>query len=223
LPAREALVSVGSVPFVVTAACRDGGPVPGPHAAAGRLPADRQPGLHRFEQVCEHRVEGLLEDPEEVVDLVLDLVRAGGWVVGIGVGRVTVPRAREGEPVTGLALEALGAARRRPQRLAVRAADGRLAAETEGVLALLAAVVERRTDAAWAAVDLVARGSTTTDAAAALGVSRQAVGQRLAATLWPQEQQARPAAARLLGLLDRPEGRPSPEPPPDRAEPAPGI
>jgi hypothetical protein len=41
-------------------------------------------------------------------------------------------------------------------------------------------------------------GRTQADAAGELGISRQAVGQRLAAGLWDLERDLRPTAARLL-------------------------
>ena len=62
----------------------------------------------------------------------------------------------------------------------------------------LAALVERRSDQAWEAIGLVEAGRTQAEAATELGISRQAVGQRLAAGLWEVERDLRPAAARLL-------------------------
>jgi len=91
------------------------------------------------------------------------------------------------------------AAKRRPQHVAVAGPDEPVAADAQAVLTLLVAVVQRRSEAAWEAVDLVSAGLTMTEAATKLGVTRQAIGQRLAAGLWQQEQDARPAAARLLG------------------------
>jgi DNA-directed RNA polymerase specialized sigma24 family protein len=58
--------------------------------------------------------------------------------------------------------------------------------------------VQRRSRPAWEAVDLVGAGRRQAEAAAALGISRQAVGQRLAAGLWELERELRPTAARLL-------------------------
>jgi hypothetical protein len=76
------------------------------------------------------------------------------------------------------------------------------ALDAQAVLAALAAVVRRRSPAAWAAVDLVTAGRTQAAAAAELGVSRQAVGQRLTAAAWDLESELRPTAARLLARAD---------------------
>ncbi len=72
--------------------------------------------------------------------------------------------------------------------------------------------MDRRTAPGWEAVDALARvGGTQKDVARALGVSEQAVSQRLRTALWPEEAAARPVVARLLGELH--EG-----PPADRQE-----
>jgi len=93
---------------------------------------------------------------------------------------------------------AVEAAKRRPVRVAVRGAVAEPAADAQAVLSALAALLERRSDQAWAAIELVEAGRTQVEAAGELGVSRQAVGQRLAAGLWEVERDLRPTAARLL-------------------------
>jgi len=62
----------------------------------------------------------------------------------------------------------------------------------------LALLVDRRSEQAWAAIELVEHGRTQSEAAGVLGISRQAVGQRLAAGMWELEKELRPTAARLL-------------------------
>lgn len=165
------------------------------------------PTVRPFERTAGDEVQAVLGSTDAAVDVVLTCLRVGGWSVGIGVGPVEEPlpastRAGRGDAFL-LAREAVEAAKRLPQRVAVRGADPRAAADAEALLTLLATVVERRTDAAWDAVDLLAAGMTMTEAAQKLGVSRQAVSQRLQAALWRQEQQAVPTAARLLAAADR--------------------
>lgn len=155
-----------------------------------------------FERTAGDEFQGVLADAGSVVTLVLDLVRDGGWHVGVGAGPVDEPlprttRAGRG-PAFANARDAVEAAKRTPDHVAVRGPDDAAAREADAVLALLAAVVARRSEPAWEAVDLVAAGRTAGEAAAKLGVTRQAVSQRLAAGLWQQERAARPVAARLL-------------------------
>ncbi len=71
------------------------------------------------------------------------------------------------------------------------------------VLDLMALLVQRRSPEGWAAVELLAAGHTQSSAAEALGVSKQAVSQRLRTTAWQQEQAGRALAATLLTEADR--------------------
>jgi hypothetical protein len=155
-----------------------------------------------FERTAGDEFQGVLEDPEEVIDVVLDLVRVGGWSIGIGAGPVQTPlpestRAGAG-PAFLSARRAVEAAKQRPSRLAVRGVTPGDAGDAQAVLSALAVVVDRRSDQAWEAIGLVTDGRTQAEAATELGISRQAVGQRLSAGLWDLERELRPTAARLL-------------------------
>jgi hypothetical protein len=172
-----------------------------------------------FERTVGDEVQGVLADPDLVVDLALHLVRVGGWSIGIGAGTVDTPLPASSRAASGTsfihARDAVEAAksRLRSVALAVRGPRADLAAEAEGVLVLLGSVVARRTAAGWSVVDrLVAAGASARqeDVAAALGISQQAVSARLRAALWFEEVAARPAAARLLRLTgdDGHDGRP---------------
>jgi hypothetical protein len=155
-----------------------------------------------FERTAGDEFQGVLAAPEEVVDVVVRLSRLGGWSIGIGAGPVQTPlpqttRAAAGAAFLG-ARRAVDAAKQRPSRVAVRGAVPVDAGDAQAVLGALAVLVQRRSEQAWEAITLVAAGRTQADAATALGISRQAVGQRLAAGLWDLERELRPTAARLL-------------------------
>ncbi|MBO0900364.1 hypothetical protein J1G43_10355 [Cellulomonas sp. zg-ZUI22] len=189
------------------------------------------PVVRGFERTVGDEVQGVLDDPDVVVDTALRVLRDGGWSVGIGAGAVDEPlpaSPREGAgPAFVLAREAVEAAksRQRPVPVAVRGADAQAAADADGVLVLLGALTVRRTPAGWAAVDALRAGGAPVGGAtahaagsrpasprpvgrdeppaqdvvaAALGVTQQAVSQRLRTALWAEEVAARPAAARLL-------------------------
>jgi hypothetical protein len=160
------------------------------------------PAVLAFERTAGDEFQGALDEAEQVVDVVLRLVRSGDWSIGVGAGPVQLPlpsstRAGAG-PAFLSARRAVDAAKQRSARLAVRGAVPADAGDAQAVLSALAAIVDRRSEQAWEAIALVAGGRTQAEAAAALGVSRQAVGQRLAAALWDLEQELRPTAARLL-------------------------
>jgi hypothetical protein len=160
------------------------------------------PAVLGFERTAGDEFQGVLDAPDEVVDVVLRLVRLGGWSIGVGAGPVQTPlpastRAGAG-PAFLSARRAVDAAKQRPTRLAVRGAVPVDAGDAQAVLSALAVVVERRSEQAWEAIALVDGGRTQAEAAGELGISRQAVGQRLAAGLWELERELRPTAARLL-------------------------
>lgn len=192
-------------------------------ALDARLPA-ATPGLVRaFERTVGDEVQAVLDDPDLVVDVALHLLRLGRWSVGIGAGPVEEPLPASARAASGEAFvrarsaveRAKGRARPVPLAVVTGAADGGQGAEA--VLTLLGAVLERRTDAGWAVVDaltgptgLAGRrttdgsgvGPTQDDVARQLGITQQAVSQRLRAALWAPELAARPVAARLLAEGD---------------------
>jgi hypothetical protein len=190
------------VPYVLTVDQRASRRGPDRVADALRLLDGSVPVLLGFERTAGDEFQGVLGDPADVVDVALRLVRMGGWSIGVGAGPVQTPlpestRAGAG-PAFLAARRAVDAAKQRPFRLAVRGAVPPEAADAQAVLSALAGLVDRRSEQAWAAIELVEEGRTQSDAAALLGISRQAVGQRLAAAMWELERELRPTAARLL-------------------------
>ncbi|MBD8061265.1 hypothetical protein [Oceanitalea stevensii] len=168
----------------------------------GRQSAD--PFVLPVERTVGDEVQGVLADPHAVVGLVLLLQRLGGWSVGVGAGPVVEPLAESAPASAGeafiLARAAVERARGRSVSvpLAVDGVATGAAEEAEALLQLLAAVVRRRSDAGWEVVDLLAGGGTQRAAAERLGISAQAVSQRLDAALWQEEVRLHPLAARLL-------------------------
>ncbi|PYG02114.1 hypothetical protein SAMN05216184_101583 [Georgenia satyanarayanai] len=168
----------------------------------GRQSAD--PFVLPLERTVGDEVQGVLADPHAVVGLVLLLQRLGGWSVGVGAGPVVEPLAESAPASAGeafiLARAAVERARGRSVSvpLAVDGVATGAAEEAEALLQLLAAVVRRRSDAGWEVVDLLAEGGTQRAAAERLGISAQAVSQRLDAALWQEEVRLHPLAARLL-------------------------
>jgi len=155
-----------------------------------------------FERTAGDEFQGVLDDPTAVVDVVLGLVREGVWSIGVGAGPVQTPLPSSTRAATGHAFlaarRAVDAAKQRPMRVAVRGAAPADAGDAQAVLGALALLVDRRSDQAWEAIAAVSNGRTQAQAAAELGISRQAVGQRLAAGQWELERELRPTAARLL-------------------------
>ena len=164
------------------------------------------PALLAFERTAGDEFQGVLAEPDQVVHVVLRLVRAGDWSIGVGAGPVQTPLPPSTRAGAGAAFlsarRAVDAAKQRSARLAVRGAVPADAGDAQSVLSALAVLVDRRSEQAWAAISLVEEGRTQAEAATVLGISRQAVGQRLAAGLWDLERDLRPTAARLLARAE---------------------
>ncbi|MCC2317434.1 MarR family transcriptional regulator [Cellulomonas chengniuliangii] len=159
-----------------------------------------------FERTVGDEVQCVLVDPALAVDVTLAVLRLKGWSVGIGAGPVDEPlpassRAGSG-PAFILARDAVEQAKSRLRvvPLVVHGHHEARAREAEAVLVLLGATLQRRTPAGWEVVDAVERSGETRqdEIARRIGVSQQAVSQRLRTALWAEEQAARPVAARLL-------------------------
>ncbi|MFE5291540.1 hypothetical protein ACFQ8T_05110 [Isoptericola sp. NPDC056618] len=190
--------------------------VPEALALVGARVAGRVGLVLPFDRTVGDELQGVLAADDDgaalAVDLVLDLVRDGGWSVGIGLGAVDRPLPAASREASGPAFVRARAAVDRAKRrgrgsvpLAVVGPDeeprATVAADAQALLRLLGAVVTRRSAAGWEAVDTLVgqRGAAPQRAsAAALGVSEQAVSQRLRAALWAEDAAARPLAARLL-------------------------
>ena len=163
--------------------------------------------LRPFERTAGDEVQAVADNPTIVVDVALDLVRRGHWSVGVGVGTVEQPlpsqtRAGRG-PAFEAAREAVERAKKAPAAVAVEAADLDAALDADTALSLVALLVARRSPQGQAAVDFMNRGLTQAEAATELGISKQAVSQRLSAAGWQSEVAGRRLAARLLRRADR--------------------
>ena len=198
--------------FVITADQR------GSRTTSDRVPhlltqLPQLPGtLLPFERTVGDEVQAVLDEADSVTELVLQLLRIGGWSVGIGAGAVQQPLPASTREAAGPAFiaarEAVEAAktRGRPVPLAVRGADEVAARDAEAVLTMLGSMLARRSEAGWAAVDATRDALARTGpagpaqqlAAERLGISQQAVSQRLRAAFWTEEVAVRPTIGRLL-------------------------
>src|SRR5215203_1277757 len=172
----------------------------------GWLEERRLPTVRRFERTAGDEVQGVLDSPAAAVGLVLDLVRQDRWSIGLGVGPVDEPlptstRAGSG-PAFVLARDAVTRAKSRPTGLAVSGPALAAAGHAQTALDLAAALVQRRSERGWEAVDLAASGLSQVEVARRLGITKQAVSQRLQAADWHLEGPARQLASHLVAVAD---------------------
>jgi hypothetical protein len=162
-----------------------------------------------FRRTVGDEFQGLLDDPSSVLGAILTLMRSTSWHVGLGIGPVDLPLPEDGDPrrASGPAFVAARAAVDRAKsdahHLGVVTAGG--ADEAHDVKVVLYGVhpAGRGGPAAgWEVADLAAAGLTQADAGERLGISRQAVQQRLRAAGWAVEDAARPTLVRLLARAE---------------------
>ncbi len=175
---------------------------------AALLPeVNRAPLLRRFERTAGDELQAVTDNPRLVVMVSLDLLRRKHWSVGIGIGEVEQPlpestRAGRG-PAFEAARSAVEAAKSAQVPIAVSGPDAARTESAQTALVLTGLVIVRRSAQGNAAVGLMDRGLSQSEAAAVLGISKQAVSQRLAAAAWQPEAAGRVLAERLLREADR--------------------
>lgn len=162
------------------------------------------PTLLAFEQTVGDEVQGVLDSPEALPDVVELLLREDAWHIGIGVGEIEEPvssSTRSGRgPAYLHAREAVTAAKSSPWHLRV-VGDTPWARRLETTLWLWAAVLARRTARGWEVADLAAEGLSYDEIARRLGISPSAVSQRAAAAGIVESRRARELATDLTACL----------------------
>jgi hypothetical protein len=155
-----------------------------------------------FERTAGDEVQGVVDDPGVVTDIVLRLLRGSGWWVGVGLGEVDRPApdsARAGRgPAYVAARAAVEAAKNTAAGVAVRGAPH--AEHAQAAFALLATLVHRRSGPGWEVVDLVSQGMRQVEVAERLHISPQAVSSRLRVAAWTEEVDGRALATWLLSV-----------------------
>lgn len=155
-------------------------------------------------------IQIVTSDASAALTAALALTRSNQWSVGIGLGGVRTPLPATANEATGPAFYAARVAVDRAKsaqyRFAVAVDDPGLAPEAsdlEAVLTLALAVRAKRSDAGWAAYDLLTAGHTQREAARLLGISEPSVTDRVRAGLVRVELDASAALVRLLARVDR--------------------
>ncbi|WP_051084728.1 transposase [Kribbella catacumbae] len=158
--------------------------------------------LRKFERTAGDEVQGVLSEARATVDVIVQLLRADTWYVGLGVGEVDQPLPRSTRAGSGaafvLAREAVNRAKASPHHVNVVGTNEHAAEQAESVLWLMASVLRRRSDRGWAVADLLAEGLTRREIGVKLGISQSAVTQRAQAAGFAEEQRGRVLAAELL-------------------------
>lgn len=137
-----------------------------------------------------------VEEPEDALNVIMALLSDGDWAIGLGICPGADDRAsdRAAEACTAVAGTKPGQVRVRVDSPHATTEAGDIAA----AFALLAHVLHKRTFEGREATSLVRRGLNQNEAAAELGISKQAMSQRLQAAGWPAEQAGWQLALNLI-------------------------
>lgn len=164
--------------------------------------------LLSFTRTVGDEFQGLLANPPSVVDVTLGLMRTVAWHIGIGIGAVQQPLPSDARQARGPAFlaarGAVEAAKKQSTHVSVRSVPDRLEArDAEITLRLLIALQLRRSPHGWEAAELMDQGLTQAAAASTLGITRQALSQRLQAAHWSLDREARIVLGRLLARAEK--------------------
>jgi hypothetical protein len=158
--------------------------------------------LRKFERTAGDEVQGVLSDANTTIDVIIELIRADQWNIGLGIGEVNEPlprstRAGSG-PVFLQARDAVNRSKSSPHHVNVMGDDPHAAEQVEIVLWLIASVLRRRSERGWEVADLLAEGLTRREIGVKLGISQSAVTQRTQAAGFVEEKRGRALAVELL-------------------------
>ncbi len=152
------------------------------------------PGVSPFEVLGVEDIRTVVDTPEHALNLVMALISDGNWAIGLGI-------TGNGKEVDASS-KAVGT---RPAQVRVEVDPGSRATAAEdigAVFALLAQVLHKRTLEGREATALVRRGMNQNEAARQLGISKQALSQRLQAAGWQAEQAGWQLALNLMTQAD---------------------
>lgn len=162
-----------------------------------------------FERSVGDEIQGVITDPDVVVDIVARVLRNQDWYIGIGVAAVDLPLPDNSREASGdafiAARDAVEAAKKTGERVPLRVrtpvpSASEWVAAAEGVLVLLGDVVRKRSDAEWRVLDALdaAPGLAQKEVAKRLEISPQAVSKAIFRSGRQEEMAGRRAAALLL-------------------------
>jgi DNA-binding NarL/FixJ family response regulator len=160
------------------------------------LPVDRNAG---------DELQALVATAKTALSIVLDLTRSRDWSVGLGVGGVELPLPKSTREARGPAFlaarSAVSRAKKAPLRFALEADNG--ARSVEPLIAILLALRDRRTEQGWQVYDHIAAGHSQKSAARELGITPQAVSERMSVAQVRIDLEAHEPLIRLLATLDQ--------------------
>ncbi|GAB3707036.1 MarR family transcriptional regulator [Corynebacterium nasicanis] len=158
------------------------------------------PGVGTFDILGVEDICAVVDSPESLCDTVMALLSDGNWAIGIGIAPGSPAEADTRATATGALT---GAARAGTVKVAhATRRNASLSGDIAAVFALLGHVLGKRTLEGREATSLVRSGLNQNEAAEELGISKQAMSQRLQAAGWQAETAGWQLAVHLLTRAD---------------------
>ena len=154
------------------------------------------PGVAGFEVLGVEDIRSKVADAEAALNLIMALLSDGNWAIGLGIADGSNNSAPSDASATATA--AVGTRAGQVRVIVDRQDATTEAADIAATFALMAHVLHKRTYEGREATSLVRRGMNQNEAAATLGISKQAMSQRLQAAGWPAEQAGWQLALNLI-------------------------
>lgn len=148
------------------------------------------PGVAGFEVLGVEDIRSEVADAEAALNLIMALLSDGSWAIGLGIA--------DRSDASHAATKAVGTRPGQVQVIVDKRDAPTDASDIAAVFALMAHVLHKRTYEGREATSLVRRGMNQNEAAATLGISKQAMSQRLQAAGWPAEQAGWQLALNLI-------------------------
>lgn len=171
-------------------------------------------GVREFEVLGVEDICAVIDTAPAVCDVVMALLSDAEWAVGLGIDSSLDEQDPAAEAaVRAVATSALGAPGRAAragvvkvkvvESPALKTAGNTAAADISATFALLGQVLAKRSIEGRQATSLVRRGLNQNEAAEELGISKQAISQRLQAAGWQAENAGWRLAVNLIGWANR--------------------
>ena len=154
------------------------------------------PGVAGFEVLGVEDIRSQVADAEAALNLIMALLSDGNWAIGLGIADGSDNSAPSDASAT--ATDAVGTRAGQVRVIVDRQNATTEAADIAATFALMSHVLHKRTYEGREATSLVRRGMNQNEAAATLGISKQAMSQRLQAAGWPAEQAGWQLALNLI-------------------------
>lgn len=154
------------------------------------------PGVGAVAVLGVEDVRTVVESPEHALNLIMALLSDGNWAIGIGIAPGTDDAADNA--AAEASTKAVGVRAGQVKVVVKQRGATTDAADIAAAFALLAHVLHKRTYEGREATSLVRSGMNQNEAANTLGISKQAISQRLQAAGWPAEQAGWQLALNLI-------------------------